>query len=181
MQLVHPYFRDEHPVMLDEEYYKQFMAVINPENLPYRDYAPLVKFVKYQGCKHNVLKFFVPNRFNGWETYIQFREWDQEVNDRDYNAVEAARLLLWGANLRLHCGCPAYRFWGFQYILTKKEAAIVPEKRYPTIRNPHLKGVACKHLIRTLKVLPFHLGDMAREIKNQREEIDKYGTPQSEL
>jgi hypothetical protein len=59
------------------------------------------------------------------------------------------------------------------YILTTKDAAIVPETRFPSIRNPQLKGGMCKHLIRSMKVLPFHLGDIAKAIKETREQDDK--------
>jgi hypothetical protein len=167
------YFNDDQPVMLDEEYYQDLMRAFDPNWLPHKDYSPLIPFVRASGHKGNTMRFFVPNKYNGWNTYIRFEEWHEQVNDRDLTAPEAARLLLWGANLRVHCGCPAYLFWGYNYILTQKDAAIVPETRFPTIRNPNLRGIACKHLVRTLKVLPFHLGDMAHAIKQQRDRIDQ--------
>lgn len=167
------YFNDSHPAILDEEYYKQLMATYVPGWLPYNDYSPLIPYVKYDGHKGNTFRYFVPNRFNGWNTYIRFVEFSDVVNDREYNAAESSRLLLWGGNLQLHCGCPAYLFYGMNYILTTKDAAIVPEKRFPSIRNPQLKGGMCKHLIRSMKVLPFHLGDIARAVKEAREEQDK--------
>lgn len=166
------YFHDDHPLVLDEEYYQSLMKLYVPNWLPHNDYSPLIPFVKYDGHKGNTMRFFVPNKYNGWNTYVRFEEWWDVINDREYNAVESARLLLWGANLKLHCGCPAYLFWGHQYILTTKDAAIVPEDRFPDIRNPQRKGGLCKHLTRSLKVLPFHLGDMARIIKEQRTAID---------
>lgn len=159
--------------ILREEYYQDLMKKFDPNWLPHKDYSPLVPFVKYSGHKGNTMKFFVPNKYNGWHTYIRFNEWSEVRDDRDYDAVESSRLLLWGANIKVHCGCPAYLFWGYNYILTQKDAAIIPEDRAPVVRNPNLKGIACKHLIRTLKVLPFHLGDIARSITEQRDFIDK--------
>jgi hypothetical protein len=116
-----------------------------------------------------------------WNTYIQFVEWDAEVRDTSTDPVEAARLLMWSGNLRVHCPCPSFKWWGYQYILTQLDAAIDPNdlpnkdtpdrmagQIFPKIRNPHLKGICCKHLRRTIKVLPFHLGDMAQAIKHQR-------------
>jgi hypothetical protein len=159
---------DNTPYRLDEMYYKDFMKEINPNNLPHRDYAPLIKYVRYVATKKDTMKYFVPNHLNGWNTFIQFTEWDEQVKDLSITPQEAARLLLWGGNLKLHCQCPAYKFWGSQYILSQLDSAIVPEARFPHMRNPNLKGVVCKHLNRTLKVLPFHLGDMATQIKKQR-------------
>ena len=159
--------------ILSEAYYKELMGLYVKGWMPHNDYSPLIKMVRYEGYKNNTLKFFVPNKYNGWNTYVRFSEWDDVIKDTEYNAVESSRLLLWGANLQLHCGCPAYLFWGMNYILTQKDSAIFPEDRFPTIRNPHLKGGLCKHLTRTLKVLPFHLGDIARAITEQRTKISR--------
>ncbi len=171
---------EEIPQRLDELHYRDLMAEIVPNNaagikhgkLPFRDWAPLIKQVNYVTTRGNTMKFFVPNKYNGWETYIQWNEWDEQLADTSINANEAARLLLWSGNVKLHCHCPSFTFWGFNYILDQMDAAIIHEDRYPHIRNPHLKGVACKHLLRTLKVLPFHLGTMASVIKLQRERLE---------
>lgn len=166
------YFQDDHPHVLDEETYKEMMAVINPNDLPHRDFAPLIPYVHYIATRHDIMKFLVPGKVgNEWPNYIQFVEWDDQVRDRSLSAPEAARLLLWGGNLRLHCTCPAFVFWGYEYVLTQLGAAIFPETRYPTIRNPQLKGLTCKHGRRVLKTLGFHLGDMAQAIKLQRQHL----------
>lgn len=159
---------DDEPHILDEEVYKDLMAKIIPGWLPHNDYSKLIPFVRYVGAKGNTMKFFVPNKYNGWNTYIQFPEWQEQVEDDELKANDAAKLLLWAGNIRVHCPCPAFKFWGMQYIMTQKDAAIIPEIRYPHIRNPGLKGSVCKHLNRTLKVLPFQLGPMASAIKHQR-------------
>ena len=155
--------------IIDEMYYRDMMRKIVPGWLPHRDYSHLIKSVHYKGMVNNTMKFFVPNRFNGWFFYIRFDEWNEVLNDMSMNAVEASRLLFGASNnIKLNCSCPAYLFWGYQYIETQVDAAIVPETRYPYKRNPNLKGFVCKHGIRVLKVLPYHLGDLAHEIKKQR-------------
>jgi hypothetical protein len=176
MRALHPYFLDEHPAKLDEQSYKQIVRDITKNNipgeilhnLPHRDWAPLIKYVKYHGHDQGIFRFFVPNKYNGWFTYIQFEEWDNTIFDHDLTAPEVSRLLLWAGNIRVHCPCPAFKFWGHQYIMTQKDSAIIPEIRYPHIRNPQLRGGCCKHLNRTIKVLPFHLGFMAHEVKQAR-------------
>ncbi len=164
------YLNVEHkePEILDEETYKDFLREINPNNLPHRDFSKLIPFVKYVGTRKNVMKYFVPNKYNGWNTYIEFMDWNEQLHDTSLNPNEVAKLILWAGNVKLHCQCPAYKFWGMQYILTQRKAAIIPEVRMPHVNNPYLKGVVCKHLNRTLKVLPFHLGDMANAIRVQR-------------
>lgn len=160
-------------ITLDEMYYKDMMHKIVPGWLPHRDYSHLIKSVNFKGFvgSGDTMRFFVPNRWNGWFTYIKFDEWDEVLHDESLKATEAARLLFWGANMRLHCDCPAYIFWGSQYILTQTDSAIVPETRFPHVRNPMLKGITCKHLTKTLKVLGFHIGDIARAIKNGRSRL----------
>jgi hypothetical protein len=157
---------------LEEMYLQTLRNRIGVAGLPHRDYAPLIRMVRYMGMETpDTMRFFVPNRYNGWMNYIQLIEMPEQVRDESINAVEAARLLIWGANCRIHCTCPAYRYWGMQYIDTKLDIAIVPEERMPSIRNPHLKGIVCKHLKRTLAVVGFHNGDLAAEVKRQRQEM----------
>lgn len=167
----HPYFHDDHPEMLDEMRYADLLHVLDPRDLPHRDYAPLIKYVRFVGIKESVMKFFVPSptRINRWNTFIQFVQWNAEVRDTATTAPDAARLLLWSGDIRIHCGCPSFLFYGYEYILTQLDAAMRPETRYPHIRNPQLKGILCKHGRRVIKVLPFHLADMAKAIKQQRE------------
>jgi hypothetical protein len=176
------YWHDDHPVMLDEENYKGLMKDVMGNNvpgaimhsLPYRDWAPLLRSVHFVDREEGTLKFFVRNRYNGWFNYWKFDDWRQMVIDPDVTCPEAARLLLWGGNLRFHCPCPAFKFFGMQYILTRKDSAILPETRFPRIKNPQLKGVLCKHGIRSSKTLAFHLGTMAKYIKIDRlAEIEK--------
>jgi hypothetical protein len=176
VQHIHPYFGDDIEERLDEVTYKDLIGDVTKNaspgaevtKLPHRDWAPLIKFVKFQKRRFDIFQFFVPNRYNGWFTYVQFEDWKDILCDHDLNAVEVSRMLLWGGNLRLHCHCPSFKYWGYQYILTQFDGAIKPENRYPTVRNPRLRGVACKHLRRTLKVLPFHLGTIAKEVKMGR-------------
>lgn len=156
---------------LDELTYQDLKHALDPRDLPYRDYAPLIKYVRYVGTQENIMSFFVPSptRINMWTTFIQFVEWDEQIRDMTLSPVEAARLLLWGGNLRVHCPCPAFTFWGHAYVCTELGIAIYPETRYPHIRNPELKGFACKHIRKSILTLAWHLGDMAAAIKQQRQ------------
>lgn len=52
--------------------------------------------------------------------------------------------------------CPAYLYWGWQYIDWQLGAGVHPEDRFPKIRNPELKGAICKHLWQVLSVLPVY-------------------------
>lgn len=155
--------------LLQEFSYKDFLNVWKASDLPHRDYSPLIKSARYVEMRKDTMKFFVPNKYNGWNTYIKFDSYYEQIKDTSLTAPEVARLLMWSDNIKLHCTCPAFKFWGSEYILTQLDAAIVPENRFPHIRNPHLKGIVCKHLKRTLEIFRFHFGDLAAQIKIDRQ------------
>jgi len=166
-----PYFSDDHPAILDEITASDMLHAIDPRDLPHRDYAPLLKYVKYVETKKSVMKFFVPSptRINSWDFFVQFVEWEQQVRDTTLTPRDAALLLYWSGNIRVHCTCPSFLFWGYQYILTGMDAAMNTEVRFPHIRNPQLRGILCKHGRRVIKVLGFHWTDMAEAITQQRQ------------
>lgn len=170
------------PEFLVEFTYKDFLnhlginhvAGIKRSNLPYRDWEPLIRSCRLVGVKNNIAKFFLPNRWNGWHTFIQFVQWYDEINDDRLTPMESARLLLWSGDIKVHCGCPSYKFWGHQYVATQLDAAIEPETRFPHVRNPKLLGAGCcKHLRRTMRVLPFYAPDLAKAIREQRAALKK--------
>jgi hypothetical protein len=168
----HPYDSHDHFVqVLDEMTLNDIIPELTSNNLPHKDYSALIKMSRYMGYKGNILKFFVPNKYNGWNCMIRYVEWEEQMRDTSITAVEAARLLIWGANLQVHCTCPAYHFWGMQYIDTQLDMAIYPEDRFPSIRNSQLRGIVCKHLKRTLFVTKFHSGTIAAAIKEQRRQL----------
>jgi hypothetical protein len=70
-------------------------------------------------------------------------------------------------DLRIGCTCEAFLYWGYAYIDTTMQL-VHPfnwEKRRPKIRNPQLRGVICKHLDLTLKVMPFNISSMIKFLK----------------
>jgi hypothetical protein len=169
---------DRHWSVLDEETYKELTGLIDPNFLRQGIRAARLARVEYTGFTGRIMRFHVPTKHGGFENYIRFMEWYDVAPDTSMDANERARLLVWAGNVQLHCTCPSFLFWGYQYILTQYDASLVPQERFPKIRNPQLKGIVCKHLNRTLKAFPFHIGDIAREIKNQfggKGENDKRG------
>jgi hypothetical protein len=59
-------------------------------------------------------------------------------------------------DIALHCKCPSYKYWGFNWLLTQGDSAIHPENRPPDVRNPQKGGdgrqrFICKHQYALLK------------------------------
>lgn len=158
---------------INEATYKQLAQEIDGGFLNQKIRAEELRGAFFVGFKpENVMNFRVPssehdkNRIN-YINSIMFENWDEIGSDPDFDFNERARMLLWVGDIRLHCTCPSFLYWGYQSILTVLDAAIYPEERFPRIRNPNERGVVCKHLNITLRVLPFNNTAIARELKKQ--------------
>ena len=158
---------------LNEATYKDIGSMIDGNFLKQKIRADELDNVQYVGFKpDNVMNFHVKSSKhaeNGirYANSVMFEQWEEIGLDGDFNYPEKARMLLWVGDIKLHCSCPSFLYWGYQYICSVLDAAIYPEERFPRIRNPQERGIVCKHLNRTLRVLPFHSGSMAKELKRQ--------------
>lgn len=159
-------------LVLGEATYRELAYLIDPNFLSQKIRAAELKRVEFAGFDHNTLIFEVPSsEFDEnhikYANLVQFSDWDEVGQMTDLKPIEKARLLLWQGNVKLHCTCPSQLYWGYSSILTVLDSAIYPETRKPIVRNPRERGICCKHLNRTLQVLPFASGRIAAELKNQ--------------
>lgn len=158
---------------LNEATYKEIATLIDGNFLKQTVRANELDGIRYVGFKpEDVMNFHVNSSEHDenaikYANSIQFDQWEEIGRDPDFNWNERARMLLWVGNIKLHCSCPSFLYWGYQYICTVLDAAIYPEERFPRIRNPQERGVVCKHLNRVLRVLPFHSGSIAKELRRQ--------------
>ena len=109
------------------------------------------------------LVFLVPSQSEPGRFYsdkVEFVDYDKYAKDFTKSRFERANLIMQG-DIKLFCNCPAFKYWGYQYIDTRRKASIEPENRFPSKRNPKLKGATCKHLNLILKVLPFYNSTLA--------------------
>lgn len=157
---------------LTEATYKEIADLIDGSFLAQKVRADQLNGIFYRGFDENTMVFEVnsseheENRIR-YRNLIEFDEWEQIGQDNDFNAAEKARMLLWVGNIKLHCTCPSFLYWGYQYMLNVLDSAIYPEQRPPQERNPNERGIVCKHLNRVLRVLPFYSGSIAKELRNQ--------------
>jgi hypothetical protein len=159
--------------VVNETTYKDLAQLVDGNFLRQQMRAEELTDVRFVGFEPEDIMNFHINSSNHTKNRIvytnsfQFEQWEEVGVDPDFNFNEKARLLLWAGNVKLHCSCPSFLYWGYQYMLTVMDAAIYPEERFPRIRNPTEKGIVCKHLNRALRVLPFHNGKIASELKSQ--------------
>lgn len=108
------------------------------------------QLIKVQGST----AFFETPSATGRGVYIQkikFMDLKSYLSNKHLRPRQAVQYAIHEGDLHLTCNCPAFKFWGFQYIATKGEFAFGrKELRKPKIRNPKLRGSVCKHLYRIL-------------------------------
>lgn len=82
---------------------------------------------------------------------VQFLDYDKVLADGN-NSLEAARRMLAG-KLKFDCDCGRHTYW-YRYIASIGSFNYGrPEDGFPRIRNPTLKGIACKHVIRVMATI----------------------------
>lgn len=133
------------------------------------DYAKAVKSATYRGVtKDYVIIFDVPSVTSSpatsYECRIDLKEFVAVKDDTELSTQDKVRLSISG-DLAVSCTCPAYKWWGYEYIMTQldsKEGA--DQTIFPKVRNPQLQGTVCKHLKLAVQVLTFNWSSVAKDI-----------------
>ncbi|MDC9590733.1 phage tail protein [Xenorhabdus sp. XENO-10] len=116
-----------------------------------------IKTASFIGMEHNVAIISVTASERSEDKHhrvkIRFEEWDiamEDLSEKEKNTSRVVRQLCAG-RVSFDCDCGRHKYW-YRYIATAGNFAISPPKEYiyPKIRNPNLKGVACKHVIHTM-------------------------------
>lgn len=84
--------------------------------------------------------------------------------DPSFTARDALLLAMKG-DVRIHCNDLSWKYWGWQYIATKKGYALKSETRFPRKRNPRLTGSTCKHLLSVFNTLPFDWSKIVKDLR----------------
>lgn len=175
--------------VLEEATYKEIQMFIDNDFLKQKVRANALEGVRHSGFEDHAMYFDIKSSLHKdnnitYSNVVKFNDWDAFIDETEYNPIERARLLMLSGDLMLHCTCPSFLFWGYQYLLTQIDAAVVPEERPPVKRNPQQRGIVCKHLNRTLRSWPFFTSDFARYIRQNHDTQkgkDKTKDKQSEM
>lgn len=127
--------------------------------------------VHYRGVTPDYTVYFTARSSTGHGSYdvaIQMVDYPEIADEEDLTVQEKVRLAIQG-DLKVKCTCPAYRYWGFEYINTQLGSnAGEDQERYPHIRNPRLVGILCKHAYQAMTIFPMVWNSIASDIKNGR-------------
>ncbi|PHM39192.1 tail stability protein [Xenorhabdus mauleonii] len=116
-----------------------------------------IKTAAFIGMEHNIALISVTASDQSKDKHhrvkIRFEEWDtalEHLSVAENNTSRVVRQLCAG-RMSFDCDCGRHHYW-YRYIATAGNFAVSPPKEYiyPKIRNPNLKGVACKHVIHAM-------------------------------
>ncbi len=126
----------------------------------------------FGGMRGNILTFITNSGTTPGKRWVQrvqllhLPKFLAAVRDGKKRPISAITQALKASDLRVVCNCPAFKWWGYAYIasqLTYKFGRA--QEIFPGVRNPMLRGTVCKHLIRVLQVLPFHVPSLVHALK----------------
>lgn len=80
---------------------------------------------------------------------LRFEEWDDLLQEPPADSYEKAVKAACKGRMSIACDCGRHQYW-YRYLATMGRYAIAPPKEFsfPKIKNPELKGVACKHVLK---------------------------------
>lgn len=132
---------------------KDLITGIDPRT---RRYSKKVKGIRYEGITTDytvVMKVPSVTAYPSTEYTVRIKlaEFPSLDNEDDLSIEDKVRLSIDG-DLLTSCTCPAYKFYGYKYIMTQLSSnESDPEERFPIIRNPNLEGTICKHCMVALR------------------------------
>jgi len=126
---------------------------------------------EFVGCEDDGTLLFKTKSSDGskyYEERIVLDDLDTYKKDTTLTDFKRVTLAITG-DIRVKCSCPAFLWWGSEYILTYLKAVEGPGNTiFPEVRNPELKGSVCKHLLNVFDILPFSTGKIVQALRNKK-------------
>lgn len=96
----------------------------------------------------NIIEFQLVGLSGVYNEYIKVKALDG-LNTSTLTLTELTDIIQRSA-VEVACTCPAFSYWGFQYIAAIDDYGLWIASISPDVRNPNLTGKLCKHLFRIL-------------------------------
>lgn len=103
---------------------------------------------------------------DAWYQTIRMMDFKDAMEQMDLSFRDRVNLAVSG-DLQVHCTGPAFNWWGYRYIVAQLDTGLYPQEIRPEVRNPSRRGTVCKHLATVLRVLPFWMSDINRDLRLQ--------------
>lgn len=165
--------------LLREESYKELMNMTkSAKGRPHagvfdrsKERAPLkLEKIEKDGHLHFTSKALTTPDKERWDQDVILVDFEEKLKgDGPKKLMPRVREAIKG-DIRVHCDCPYFLYYGCKYILTNVVDAIKPgeeENRFPDDRNPNLQGSVCVHLYQALQALSFRASDIAKKVYDE--------------
>jgi|GEM_PF-280225 len=145
-------------ILLLKDQYKKGITIQNIVNLSLQDDIDRANEQIYMAVplsrKSGVVHFLTnagPNsKVQNHHVEVEFSNFNSVVFDIKKEAVSTVKNRIANGKIKFECDCERHTFW-FRYMATIGGYGLGrQEGGFPKVRNPHLSGVACKHVLRVV-------------------------------
>lgn len=146
-------------ILLLKDQYKKGITVQNIINLSLQDDIDraneqiylAVPISRKSGLVHFLTNAGPNSKVQNHHVEVEFSNFNLVVFDIKKEAISTVKNRLANGKIRFECDCERHTFW-YRYMATIGGYGLGRhEGGFPKVRNPHLSGVACKHVLRVAK------------------------------
>ncbi|WP_151750578.1 hypothetical protein [Acinetobacter sp. TUM15131] len=146
-------------ILLLKDQYKKGITIQNIINLSLADDIQraneqiylTVPLSRKSGLVHFLTNAGPNSKVQNHHVEIEFSNFNSVVFDIKKEAISTVKNRLANGKIRFECDCERHTFW-YRYMATIGGYGLGRhEGGFPKVRNPHLSGVACKHVLRVAK------------------------------
>ena len=143
-------------ILLLKDQYKKGITVQNIINLSLQDDIDRanqqiymsVPLSRKSGLVHFLTNAGPESKVQNHHVEVEFANFGSVVFDIKKEAVNTVKNRLANGKIKFECDCERHTYW-FRYMATIGGYGLGrQEGGFPKVRNPHLSGVACKHVLR---------------------------------
>lgn len=146
-------------ILLLKDQYKKGITIQNIINLSLADDIDraneqiylAVPISRKSGLVHFLTNAGPNSKVQNHHVEVEFSNFNSVVFDIKKEAISTVKNRLANGKIRFECDCERHTFW-YRYMATIGGYGLGrQEGGFPKVRNPHLSGVACKHVLRVAK------------------------------
>ena len=143
-------------ILLLKDQYKKGITVQNIINLSLQDDIDRanqqiymsVPLSRKSGLVHFLTNAGPDSKVQNHHVEVEFANFGSVVFDVQKEAISTVKNRLANGKIKFECDCERHTFW-YRYMATIGGYGLGrQEGGFPKVRNPHLSGVACKHVLR---------------------------------
>ena len=145
-------------IFLLKDQYKKGITIQNIVNLSLQDDIDraneqihmAVPLSRQSGLVHFLTNAGPNSKAQNHHVEVEFSNFNSVVFDIKKEAISTVKNRLANGKIKFECDCERHTFW-FRYMATIGGYGLGrQEGGFPKVRNPHLSGVACKHVLRVV-------------------------------